>query len=226
MTDGGRFQDSGKKLAGFGGEYLVQCPKCDEPAQIKDGRLSCGNCGLSLTRSFHRSPMRSDTGHYYEHVDTKNWFGDVTPRAKMKDRSIPPRCRSCNGEFTKLSFSPRPKTANLPRSLHPKCSHCGAPNTIEIGWHPFLTPDQPRDPVFGCKLLLQKDFKEGTLYAYNTAHAEEYLSYIEADHRGRPPTPGSSSFFTKLPARIKSAKNRDDVAQSLCQMIELAEKQS
>lgn len=226
MTEGRRFQDSGKRLVDFGGEYLIHCPKCDAPAIISVGKLRCGSCGFAADKPDGGGIKRSHSGHYFEGFSTKDWFGDVAARAKNGSSSTTrPRCQKCGAQFESLGVRPRKNAPNLPTTTRENCSRCGAENEFELTWHPFQPADQPRDPLFGCELLLQKDLKQGTVYAFNKVHAEEYLAYIEADQRERQPaTTGKRSFFTSLPAWIKSAKNRDDIAKALRQMIETAEK--
>lgn len=227
MTEGGRFQDSGKRLVDFGGEYLIRCPKCDAPANISGGKLRCASCGFAADKP-NGGIIRSDSGHYFEGISINDWFGDVTARAKIGSSSTTrPPCQKCGNQFENLGVRPRKNAPNLPTTTRTDCSRCGTENEFELSWHPFQPADQPRDPLFGCQLLLQKDLKQGSLYAFNKAHAQEYLSYIEANQRERQPAnTGKRSFFTSLPAWIKSAKNRDDIAKALRQMIETAEKQS
>lgn len=226
MADKDRFQDSGKRLVDFGGEYLIHCPKCEAPAHISGGKLRCGNCGLAADKPDGGGIRRSQSGHYYDGMSTKDWFGDIAARAKNGNSSTPrPRCRKCGAQFESLGVRPRTNSSNLPSTTRVDCSRCGTENEFELTWHPFLPADQPRDPLFGCKLLLQKGIKEGILYAYNKSHAEEYLAYIEAEQRERQPaSTGKRSFFTNLPAWVKSAKNRDAVAKALRQMIDATAK--
>lgn len=220
MTEGGRFQDSGKRLVDYGGEYLIHCPKCDAPARISGGKLRCGSCGFAADKPDGDGINRSESGHYFEGIATKDWFGDVAARAKNGSTSTTrPTCHKCGAQFEGLGMRPRINASILPRTTRINCSRCGAENEFELTWHPFQPASEPRDPLFGCSLLLQKDLKQGTLYAFNKAHAEEYLAFIEAEQRERQPkNTGKKSFFTSLPAWIKSAKNRDDVAKALRHM--------
>lgn len=224
MHENQRFQDSGKHLIDFGGEYLVHCPKCDAPARIAGGKLRCGNCGLALDKPVG-GIRRSQNGRYFEGISTRDWFADVEPRVKRGNSTIRPICRKCGASFEDLKLQPRQNSSSLPQTTSATCLRCNTNNEFSIGWHPFLPADQPRDPLFGCQLLLQKDLKAGMLYAYNSGHAQEYLAFIEAKQRERQPiSTGTSSFFTKLPAWIKSAKNRDAIAKALKQMIADAKK--
>ena len=227
MTEGGRFRDSGKRLVDFGSEYLIHCPKCDAPARISVGRLRCGSCGFAANKP-DGGVSRSKNGLYFEGKSIKDWFGDVAARAKNGNSSTTrPTCQKCGSQFESLGLSPRPNSGSLQQTGRAICSRCNTENEFELSWHPFLPADQPRDPVFGCKLFLQKDLKQGILYAFNQTHAEEYLAYIEADQRERQPAnTGKKSFFTSLPAWIKSAKNRNDIAKALRQMILQSDKLS
>lgn len=227
MTEGGRFQDSGKRLVDFGGEYLIHCPKCDAPARVAAGKLRCGNCGFSLEKP-DGGISRSESGHYFEGISTKDWFGQVTARAKNGNSSTTrPTCQKCGTQFESLGVKPRKHSPSLPNTAKAACSRCGEENEFNLTWHPFSPADRAEDPLFGCQLLLQKDMRHGALYAYNKAHAEEYLAYIEAEQRElQPISTGKRSFFTSLPSWIKSAKNRDDIAKALQQMIDLSTKVS
>jgi len=224
MEDNQRFRDNGKNAIAFGGEYLVHCPKCDGPALITDGKLRCGNCSLALDRPDSDGVRRRQSGHYFEGISTKDWFASVAPRTMEGGRIVRSICRKCGNLIEDLKLTPRPNTPALPQSVQAICARCNTGNEFDLSWHPFLPADQPRDPLFGCKLLLQKNLKQGTLYAYNKAHAQEYLAYIEAKQRERQPiSTGTRSFFTNLPSWIKSAKNRDTIAKALKQMISTVE---
>ncbi|WP_158885738.1 hypothetical protein [Amycolatopsis anabasis] len=74
-----------------------------------------------------------------------------------------------------------------------------------------------RDPFFGCRLWLQADCRGEVLWAYNLRHLAYLRSYVEAGLREKfVPDPANGSYrrmtmTAKLPAWLKSAKNRSEV---------------
>ncbi len=205
MTAPFRHKDDGKNLADYGREYLIHCPKCKSSAVIKSKKLSCTTCGLVK----HQSEKRY-------------WYGQYIAQAKTQTGHCFIKCPRCNAHAPEtVGLTLTTKLAQSSKKI--RCHKCNAENRHAIDWLPILEKGEPRDPVFGCELFLQQNFNEGTIFAYNQHHATEYLAYIEATHREwkLPELHGyHSSFFTKLPSWIKSAKNRDKVSKALRHMIE------
>jgi hypothetical protein len=74
----------------------------------------------------------------------------------------------------------------------------------------------PRDPFFGAELLLQDECAGHVLWAFNEPHLDLIASYVAADLRERARfSDQPRSMLEKLPAWIKDARHRDEIARSI-----------
>ena len=74
------------------------------------------------------------------------------------------------------------------------------------------------DPYFRLPLWLQEDCRGKLLWAYNGEHLDLLESYIGARLRERRASPGRMSMLARLPAWLKSAKNRDEILRAIQRM--------
>ncbi|SDX65961.1 hypothetical protein SAMN05421504_103399 [Amycolatopsis xylanica] len=96
----------------------------------------------------------------------------------------------------------------------PSCSYvkAGRGNTLWGG---------PVDPHFHQPLWWQADFRGHTLWAFNRRHLTLLENYVAADLRERGPIAGRNmTMVAKLPAWLKSAKNRDGILRTIAKMRE------
>lgn len=98
------------------------------------------------------------------------------------------------------------------------CAKCKQENDHSLFWIRRGSYDQ--DPFFGLPLALKSDLADGTLCAYNSAHAKALHDFVAADLRVRGEYPLRRTLLTILPAWIKSAKNRDVVARGYWRLYE------
>ena len=71
------------------------------------------------------------------------------------------------------------------------------------------------EPVFGLRLALSGDVAAGkTVWAYNSAHLAEIKRFVSAQLREYGAST-NSSFASRLPAWIKSARNRGKVLAAI-----------
>ena len=75
------------------------------------------------------------------------------------------------------------------------------------------------DWYFRLPLWLQISCSGEVLWAYNRNHLEMLENYVAAKLRERTQK-GRSSFLSKLPQWIKSAKNRDEVLKGIAKLME------
>lgn len=104
----------------------------------------------------------------------------------------------------------------------------GAPMVLDRGEHAWVDPDTGRgvrtfvepqgaDARFGAPLWLRSECCGGQLvWANNTAHLDYLEAYVMA--RLREDTPGPAPLSAKLPAWMKSAKNREEVSKHLSRL--------
>jgi hypothetical protein len=75
-----------------------------------------------------------------------------------------------------------------------------------------------RDPYFHAQRRLQTGTRHGLLWAYNPEHLSEIRRFVAAGLRERAPwydTGQKMTLVARLPAWIKSAKNRDEVLRAI-----------
>ncbi|MFD0527553.1 hypothetical protein ACFQ1I_10585 [Kitasatospora arboriphila] len=75
--------------------------------------------------------------------------------------------------------------------------------------HPSRGRNQGTDPVSGLPLRLRTDVRGNVLRALDAAHVDAVEAYVSAVLR--PPARGNGTPASRLPAWIKSAKNRREV---------------
>ncbi len=73
----------------------------------------------------------------------------------------------------------------------------------------------PVDPCFRLPLWLQADCCGKLLWAYNAEHLDLLESYVAARLRERRASPGVMSVVARLPAWLKSAKNREGILRAV-----------
>lgn len=171
------------------GKVLVRCPRCAGRAVATDTRVSCTGCG-------------------YASVDGRG--GAAGDRLELFANG---RCGNCG----------RPMAQRLrrwrrarPRALSVLCRHCRAVTALPVS--AVCSPSVPVVPRYrGLELWLQAPCKGETLWAYHEAHLDYLERYVAAGIREQVPN-RNGSLASRLPAWIKSAKNRDDVLRALSRM--------
>jgi hypothetical protein len=93
-----------------------------------------------------------------------------------------------------------------------RCLTCGL---SKDGSPPDRVLGVPVDPYFRLPLWLQADCRGKCLWAYNAEHLDLLESYVAARLRERQTTPGSMNMTARLPAWLKSAKNRAEVLRAI-----------
>ena len=93
-----------------------------------------------------------------------------------------------------------------------RCEGCGA--VTRHGVLRLQYVDVPESPRFrGLNLWLQTPCEGRVLWAYDAAHLDFLERYVTAGLREQ--APGNASLASRLPAWIKSRKNRGAVARGL-----------
>ncbi|WP_410601287.1 hypothetical protein [Amycolatopsis sp. lyj-90] len=185
-----RFTDRDEPLSyPLTGSVLVRCPRCTGQAAATHSRVSCTGCGYAKV-----------DGHPGASI------GQVEFRAHG-------RCRNCGRSVTQ--WRKRWRRAE-PRTLPVSCPGCRTATELPVSstWSRSV-PAVPR--YRGLELWLQTPCKGETLWAYHERHLDYLERYVAAGLREQVPN-RNSSLASRLPAWIKSAKNRDDVLRALSRM--------
>lgn len=140
------------------------------------------------------------------------------PRATRADftSSMLVRCPRCERI---AHFERRPCTPpSADRGTHPRsrlvCRSCGL---CRNGSRPFRFSRRPGAGSYPT-LWLRTDTRHGELWAYNLQHLDLIRRFVAADLRERAPWYDIGQKMTlvaRLPAWMKSAKNRDEVLRAV-----------
>lgn len=127
------------------------------------------------------------------------------------------RCPECDRRATLLPLNDLRSSRIVERRL--TCGSCGFTRDHDGIAVAFF--DDGRDPSFGFPLWYRKRTSKGVLWAYHRAHLEMLRAYVGTTERERAksPTWRNQSYFSRLPAWIKSARNRDMVVKALDQLL-------
>jgi ribosomal protein S27AE len=189
-----RFDDGGRYLAELLDHADVRCPACGRRAVMTSGTNE--RLARVVCRSCPYTASFEETG----------WLGPMRGSVKR-------RCGLCGQWLERRFHGPRP-----PRVVHLVCA-CGFEFDEEVTRQRETTG--PVDPVFGLPLWLTTRFRSKVVWAYNVEHLQFLRDYVTADLRQRVPN-RNSSLASRLPAWMKSAKNRAGVLSALDELGEQA----
>ncbi len=185
MSD--RFDDGGRYLAEFTSSFDVSCPACG------------GHAMVASRRDGRPARVTCTACSYAATEESTGWMGPVRGTVRR-------RCGMCGQQLER--DLPGPRHEHL---AHMTCA-CGWEFDEEITWHRL--PQGPVDPVFGLDLWFREPVKGEVLWAYNTEHLGFIKEYVAVDLRERAPNK-NSSLASRLPPRMKSAKNREAVLAAI-----------
>ena len=184
--------------------------------------------GIPAPMTFVRDSYSRDQGPVFRQYELVSGGGNVGDRfrdplvwvERFTDEVLVrcPGCGECAVVFGHLG-TPEYQASRGGRCLvarqRLRCLTCslfkdGFPSERVIG--------EPVDPYFRLPLWLQANCCGKLLWAYNAEHLDLLESYVGARLRERRATPGSMSMLARLPAWLKSAKNRDTILRATWQL--------
>lgn len=129
-----------------------------------------------------------------------------------------PGCGQCAVVLAHLGAPEYRAARGASRRVARRRLHCPACGLVKDGFPSVLRFGGPVDPYFRLPLWLQEDCRGRLLWAYNAEHLDLLASYVAARLRERGPVLGSMSMVERLPAWLKSAKNRDEILRATRRM--------
>lgn len=205
VSEQSRHLDTGVMLASFAGNVFSVCPNCAGPVRVtsqskysipyvpKYGRAICLRC------SFQRMDADGE------------WFGPVTEIAKRP-------CPKCGVKWLEQSVRRKTLKGKAADSPLVTCPSCGL--VTRLSTESILERfGSAIDPTFGLPLWLQVPCCGATLWAYNGEHLNRLRQYVAAGLRERTANL-KWSIFSRLPAWMTSAKNRDAVLAGIGRLEE------
>ena len=203
-----RFVDKGMHLQLFARTVFGVCPSCAGPVLItqdpplvlpyrpENARATCLRC------SFQRSDSKGE------------WFGPVNGIVKS-------RCRNCGFKWLKKTLRFEAQKSESARSALVTCPSCGLVEDIAMRFS-IARFGSAIDPAFGLPLWMQVPCCGHVLWAFNKDHLAKLRQYITAELRERIGVM-HWSMFSRLPAWMTSAKNRDAVLKGIGRLEEKLE---
>lgn len=193
-----RYIDDGKSLAHFADTVHVRCVRCAHPGVVTahwsphrwTAAFVCASCGLELAS------------------EQDDWVGPVSMTGTRP-------CSHCGHKWLRPSQTQNSWPRSVITSLEAECPHCRKTTTVPVNAVPVRDGSEAIDPHFGQPLLLVDEGRHGCLWAYNRNHLEELRRYVAATLRERSPAAGNGSMASRLPAWLKSAKNRESILKRI-----------
>ncbi len=196
-----RFDDLPYSAFSAFSEMTVVCPRCGKAGTVR------------LDRERSRAVFRCGSCFFQNETTTGDHFAQVTGR-----------CAATGRRFR--VFVPKEKVRGPKKRV--RCPLCGEWTVGEV------TPEKPqapvyrevskaRDPYFGYPLYFQGEFRGRTVWALNREHLQYLIDYLSADLRAVPAgfrerTGTMRSQADRLPAFLKSAKNREGIVKLLARL--------
>lgn len=213
-----RFVDEGQTWGSFThAPVLVVCPFCQSKAQVfqqdlphqpkKNIIFSC----LSYCKTFDQDQQQQNNLGYFDEINVE----------------INQTCTCKRGKFYFSQSYARPGT--LPPFIKLNCSFCQKEQVYDSPY-PLLTYKTPRksgfeinkDPFFGYRLYLTTATRHGLVFVYNTEQLNDLKAYISAELRQRTYTNKNKTYLSRLPAWIKSARNRKEILKAILRLEQMA----
>lgn len=198
-------------------DQWVHCPDCETPGIIYYQKLidqpehcecrshfifTCRKCNRHLD-SHSKQYDKEFNGHYYV--------------------SLTERCHFCGG--TQLSINHKIRHLKNPVThVEATCSICKKNSRLSVKLQDidYSKANRLEHAQFGLKLYLTAQTRLGNLYVHNPEHLQVLKSFVQADLRERTQNTGNSSYFSRLPAWIKSARNRKEILKAILRLEQMA----
>ena len=210
-----RFRDRGQVLYGFLLEGCeVRCPSCQAAARVAYAqagpwtwvaRLRCGQCAFSADSA----PSRLYSAFVLDEASA--WFGPVHATGRRA-------CGRCGAKWVYARDRRVDGGRHRPATLQAACARCGHVQPVAVRWYPHHDAAAGTEPLLGLALVLREAVGPGReVWAFNHAHLQALKAYVGARLRERACN-HNRSHFMRLPAWIKSAKQRDGVLAAIARI--------
>lgn len=213
-----RFVDYGKTWGTFA-KYpiLVVCPFCQsharviQPEQNDQTEKKIIFSWIFCCKTFDQDQQQQNNLGYFDEINVvinqtctckrgKYYFSQSYARPSILPPFIKLNCTFCQKE--QVYNSPYPLwTYKIPRK-----------SGFEIN----------KDPFFGYRLYLTTETRHGLIFVYNTEQLNDLKAYISAELRQRTYTNKNKTYLSRLPAWIKSARNRKEILKAILRLEQMA----
>ena len=222
-----RFVDQGlTSLSYLKPELWVVCPKCTALAKITETRdkdqhqvnFCCTQCTYRPELNYARSYGYSWVSYYHDlNHNIEHWRGAC-------EISLHQKCLSCKrGRYKFTQHYGR--ISQMPQQIKVECSFCLKTQIFDpsqFNMTKKMINKIEHDPYLDCRLFLITPVRQGEICAFNPEHLEQLKTYISADLREKSTFCYNRSYFSRLPAWIKSARNRKEILKAILRLEEMA----
>jgi hypothetical protein len=203
-------------------EYWINCPNCKNLAKIilvtnldyNSQKVICIHCSYQKILANNRSVG-------FDHIT----FYHDTPADKAKPKGgvevrLSKSCLSCrSGQYI---FSQKYLNTRLvPKLIGVECNNCYKKLFFDASQYkvnPILSDHLNQNSYTSYSLYLKTPTSKGQICAYNPQHLELLKAFILADLREKKFSNTNRSYFSRLPAWIKSSRNRKDVLKAISRL--------
>ncbi|NUF42390.1 hypothetical protein [Acinetobacter pittii] len=222
-----RFIDEGiSGLSLLKPEIWVHCPKCQKLAKIieikerelETVRVFCTHCTYRKTLQ-HIHIQTYDYMSYYFNLNENmaEWSGACEVKINAK-------CTICKeGKYKYLRQYARKSL--IPREIVVSCNFCLRDNRFDDSTYTLRKISYSNvgfDPYYAYRLFLNIAVRQGQICVYNPTHLEILKKFIQADLRERKFPNYNRSYFSRLPAWIKSTRNRKEILKAILRLEQMA----
>ena len=222
-----RFIDEGiSGLSLLKPEIWVHCPKCQKLAKIieikerelETVRVFCTHCTYRKTLQ-HIHIQTYDYMSYYFNLNENmaEWSGACEVKINAK-------CTICKeGKYKYLRQYARKSL--IPREIVVSCNFCLRENRFDDSTYTLRKISYSKvgfDPYYAYRLFLNIAVRQGQICVYNPTHLEILKKFIQADLREHKFPNYNRSYFSRLPAWIKSTRNRKEILKAILRLEQMA----
>ncbi len=211
------FDDGVDKLQFYYADQWVFCPDCETKGIVHYQIKSTDSVGTLCGRHFVFT-----CSHCNRHLDSSSSQYNLEFNAYY-EITVNEACHFCGG--SRLTADKKIINIKNPQAfVEAECSVCHKISKLIVNSKNIYLrkADRLEYTVFGLKLCLVANTRLGNIYLHNPEHLQELKSYIQADLRERTQNTGNSSYYSRLPAWIKSARNRKEILKALLRLEQMA----
>lgn len=222
-----RFIDEGiSSLSLLKPEIWVHCPVCQKLAKIIEIKeresetinVFCTQCTYRKALQ-HIHVQSYDYMRYYFNLNQNmtEWNGGCEVEINTK-------CTVCKkGKYKYLRQYARKSL--IPSEITLNCNFCLRENRFNDSVYTLRKVSYSKvgiDPYCTYPLFLNIAVRQGQICAYNPTHLEILKNFIQADLRERKFPNYNRSYVSRLPAWIKSTRNRKEILKAILRLEQMA----
>lgn len=210
-----RHLDTGKHAEYFmQGDQWIKCPKCQQKALLKP--ITCNDC------QNQKKIVQCCCGYCFDS------HKDNYPNPRPKILSFSERCHHCYQVKMDIKKTYPAHQTQFPKTISATCPKCQKTSHfkvidkyITVQW--ISEYERLTQADYGFELFLQIPTRHGKIFVYNPQHLAELKQFIQADLREHHTDIyyRNSSYFSRLPAWIKSARHRKEILKAIARLEQM-----